>query len=268
MTLVIAQRLKDRLTFSADSRLSFDGNGHFDKCIKIFNVPFRLKGPAKTSEDLNKYEFEYNYGLAVVGSSINAYTVKESISELLANLRYISNISDFSIIGIGHIVLKIYGNISSELGLTLRKNGLSEILLGGFCLTENRIRLLRFFPKCEKQEIDYCFEEILSDEGILFFGSAKPLAEKIYLENNSLKPLQILKRAIEDGTDNSIGGNLQNGGFYNENFKVNGVVDQVPSSDGMSLVSKHYLRGFELDQSKVTEEYPYLFVSYGYTPVD
>ena len=50
MTLVIAQRLGNKLTFSSDSRLSFDGQGYFDKGIKIFKVPFRLKGPAKSIE--------------------------------------------------------------------------------------------------------------------------------------------------------------------------------------------------------------------------
>lgn len=80
--------------------------------------------------------------------------------------------------------------------------------------------------------------------------------------------MQLIKKAIQSGQDNSIGGSLQSGGFYQENFKISGVVDKVPSEDGQSTINKHYLRGFELDQSNVTKEYPYLFVSYGYTPVE
>lgn len=267
MTLVVANRLKDRVTFSSDSRLSFESSGYFDKGIKIFKVPFRLMGLPKSREEFDKYEFEYDYGIAVIGSSINAYTVKESIAELINNLQYLSNISDISIIGIGHLILKVYEDISKELGLTLREGGLSEILVGGYCIIEKRIRVLRFFPKIEPDKIEYGFQEILNEEGILFFGSGKTIAEKIYSEDSSLKPLQIIKKSINLGVDNSIGGTLQNGTFFKENFKINGVIDEIDSEDGKSKIEKHYLRGFELDQSNVTREYPYLYVTYGYTRV-
>lgn len=215
-----------------------------------------------------EYEFQYDYGLAVIGSSINAYTVKESIAELLANLQYLSNISDISIIGIGHIILKVYEDVSNELSKTLREKGLSEILVGGFCVIGKRIRVLRFFPKIEAHKVEYFFEEVLHEDGIRFWGSAKKISEEIYKENDKLKPLQIVKMAIQSGKDNAIGGPLQSGGFYDENFRISGVSDKVPSENGSTVVTKRYLRGFELDQSKVTEEYPYLFVSYGYQPVD
>jgi hypothetical protein len=270
MTLVIAHRIdKERLTFSSDSRLSVDGHGYFDKGIKIFNVPFRLRGPSKSSEDFDKYEFEYSYGLAVIGNSINAYTVKDSIVELLTNLQYLSNISDISIIGIGHLILKVYSDVSKELGQTFREKGLAEILIGGYCIQEQQIRLIRFFPLIESdKEIEFRFEEILIEDGICFFGSGKKIAEIIYKENDSLKPLQIIKKAIEQGSEKSIGGTLQHGKFYNNNFKISGVVEKLSNSEGRSPVRKYYLRGFELDQSRVTKEYPFLFVSYSYEPVE
>jgi hypothetical protein len=267
MTLVIAQRLSDRLTFASDSRLSFDGNCYFDKAIKIFKVPFRLRGLLKTKEERDNFEFEYDYGLAVIGSSVNAYTVKESIAELLSNLQYLSNISDISIIGIGHIILKVYEEISIELGQTMREKGHSEILVGGYCLIEKRIRLLRFFPKIEPDKIEYGFEEILQENGIQFFGTGKKIAEEIYRENDTLKPLQIIKKAIQLGTVNTIGGTLQSGGFFKENFRISGVVDKI-IEEGQPTIEKYYLRGFELDQSRVNKEYPYLYVSYSYTPVE
>lgn len=77
---------------------------------------------------------------------------------MLANLQYLSNISDISMIGIGHIIFKVYEDISKELGQTLHERGLSEILVGGFCVIEKQIRLLRFFPKIESDKIEYCFQ--------------------------------------------------------------------------------------------------------------
>ncbi|MBK7966671.1 MAG: hypothetical protein IPK10_16285 [Bacteroidetes bacterium] len=268
MTLVIAHKLNDRITFSSDSRLSFDGHGAFDKGIKIFKVPFKLRGPAKSKEDFNKYEFEYDYGLAIIGSSVNAYTVKESIAELLPNLQYMSYISDASFFSLADLILKVYRDVSMALSSTQRERGLSEILLGGFCIKKGRIRLVRFFPIIKPDTIEYTYDEILPEDGISFFGSAKALGEQIYQADKTLKPLQIIERAIASGEDNSIGGNPQCGGFYGENFKISGVLKKKLNYDGQTYTTIHYLRGFELDQTDAHKKYPYLFVSYGYVPID
>lgn len=268
MTLVIAHKENGIITFSSDSRLSFDGDSYFDKGIKIFKTQFRLRGPAKSREDFDKYEFEYDYGLAIIGSSTNAYTVKESIAELLPNLQYMSNISDSSFLALSDIILKVYTDVSRALSMTQRERGLCEILIGGFCIRKQKIRLVRFFPIIKADKIEYTYDEILSEDGIAFFGSGKDIAEKIYSENNTLKPLQIIKKAIDSGEDSSIGGNPQFGGFYGENFKISGVLEKKLNADGKTYSTIHYLRGFELDQSEAHKKYPYLFVSYGYKPIE
>ncbi len=267
MTLVIAQRLNDKVTFSSDSRMSFQGEGAFDHCIKIFKAPFRLKGPMKSHDDIDKWEFEYNYGLAVIGSTLNAYSVKDSISELIANLQYMSNVSDVSIAGVGSIIFKVYSYISARLCEVLRERGICEILLGGYCLIHKRIRILRYYSMVVESELKFYYEEILPKDGMLFFGSAKSLAESIYNENNSLQPLQIIKKAILSDKDATIGGGLQHGSFSKENFKISGVSEHEFNAEGKEVISKQTLRGFELNEQDVFKKPPYLFVSYAFTPV-
>jgi len=269
MTLVIASRTKKEVSFSSDSRITFGNAGHFDKGIKIFNVPFKLKGPAKSREDFNKYEFELEYGIAVVGSSINAYTVKDSIVEILPNITYLTNLSDISIIGIGTLVYEIYEQVSKELTPILMENGFCEILMGGYCLVQKKIRILRFYPEVTDTEIKYFYEEVLPNEGMMFFGSGKGIAERIYNENNSLEPLQVLKKVINSEEDKAIGGAMQSGSFYTENFKISGVIEKQLDNEGNLVQSIKYRRGYIVeDEITKSTKPPYLFVSYGYKQVE
>ncbi|QNN42695.1 MULTISPECIES: hypothetical protein [Pedobacter] len=268
MTLVIAQRNDKGVSFSSDSRISFGEAGFFDKGIKIFTVPFKLKGPAKSREDFNKYEHELSYGLAVVGSSINANTVKDSIAEILPNVTYLTNMSDVSIIGISSLVLKYYREVSQELTAVLGKTGLSEILLGGYCIVEKRVRIVRFYPDIKEDQVDYQFEEILPEHGMMFFGSGKAYAEQVFKENETLDPLQILKKVIESKADAAVGGNMQRGNFYGENFKISGVVEVQLDEKGNSIKKTNYRRAFLVENE--IEEFkkpPYLALTYGYTSV-
>lgn len=269
MTLVIANRTDKKVSFSSDTRISFGQSGYFDKGIKIFSVPFKLKGPVKTIEDFDKYEFEHDYGIAVIGSSINAYTVKDSIAEILPNMQYLTNLSDVSIPSIGKLVLRAYREISKELTETLQKDGLSEILLGGYCLHQRKVRLLRFYPEILEDSVDYRFEEILISNGISFFGSGKELAEEIYKIDSNLNPLQIIKKVIDSEKIKSVGGNVQYGAFYKENFKISGVIERTVDKDGNTVETKKYRRGFRIqNEMEDSLKPPYIFIYYDYQPYE
>ncbi|MFT3903155.1 MAG: hypothetical protein QM727_08270 [Niabella sp.] len=269
MTLVIANRTAKEVSFSADSRITFGSAGYFDKGIKLFSVPFKLKGPAKSKEDFGKYEFEHNYGIAVVGSTTNAFTVKDSIVEILPNVTYLTNMSDVSIIGVGWFVFKAYKEISEELSQVLREGGLCEILLGGYCLVKRKVRVVRFFPIIHTDRIEFKFEEILQSEGeMLFYGSGKYIAQEIYDADKTLEPLQILKKVIESGREPTVGGPMQSGSIYDKDFKISGVLEQEVNNEGQILNSTRYRRAFLVkDEMKEATQPPYLGFSYGYKQV-
>lgn len=269
MTLVIIHRTANEVSFSADSRITFDSAAYFDKGIKIFNVPFKLKGPAKSKEDFGKYEYEYNYGIAVVGSTFNAFTVKDSLVEILPNITYLTNMSDVSMTSIGRIVFKAYKEISEELSQILRYGGLCEIILGGYCLVERKVRVIRFFHEITTNGVEFKFEEILQNEGdILFYGSGKNVAQEIHDSENTLEPLQILKKVIESGKEPSVGGPMQSGSIYDKNFEIYGVIEKEVNNQGQVLNYTKYRRAF-LVKDEMTEatKAPYLGFSYKYKEV-
>jgi hypothetical protein len=136
MTLVIARRLNDKVSLCADSRLTFGSAGTFDGAIKIFKVPVKIKGPMKSFEDRNKWEYEMDYGLAIAGSTTNAYTLKESLQAIIGGIQYMTNMSDISIVGIGSFVHERFKDISSALTPILREGGLSEMLFAGWCVIQ------------------------------------------------------------------------------------------------------------------------------------
>lgn len=269
MTLVIAERTDKEVSFSADTRISFGNQGHFDKAIKVFSVPFKMKGPAKTREDFDKFEFEYNYGMAVIGSAVNAYTVKDSIAEVLPNITYLTNLSDCSIPSIGKLVFDSYVEISKEIASSLRGAGLCEILLGGFCLKEGRVRVLRFYPKVGKEKTEYYLDEILLKNKMLFFGSGKELAKQIYEKDKTLNPFQIIKKVINTESEKTVGGNIQSGTFYGKDFVINGVLEKIVDKEGNTIETNKYRRGFKIqDEIKSAAKPPYLFIRYGYKPFE
>lgn len=269
MTLVIVKREGDRVTFSSDSRISFGDAGHMDKGIKLFAVPFRIKEPAKKREDLDNWDYQTQFGLAVVGSSINAYAVKDAIGEVLNNITAVTNLSDVSIPTIGSIVFKVYKEVSEELAPILFKNGLSEIILGGFCLHQKKFRLLRFFFTINAESITYDFEEILQDEGILFFGSGSELGKGIHEGEKELTPLQIIKKVIISEKDNKVGGALQSGSFNQEMFRISGVIERQVDKEGKTVNEKKYRRGFIVENEiQDAQKPPYLYIAYRYQMVE
>lgn len=267
MTLIIAQRKNGKVSISADSRMTFGNAGTFDRAVKIFKVPVRIKGLVKSIEDRNKWEYEHTYCLAVAGSTINAFSLKDSLVEIISNIQYMTNMSDISIIGIGAFAFKKFKEISGMLAPILQRDGLSEILFAGYCVVAKRVRVLRFYPHVNVGNIEYIAEEILIDDGLYFTGSGKAVAFKIHQANPTFSPLRIIKTVIEQKLEPTVGGLLQTGGFPKEDFHLTGVEEEIEDENGNKRMFSHFL-GFDLSQPNATKSYPLLFISHGKVKVD
>jgi hypothetical protein len=147
MTLVIAERKNGIVIFSSDSRMTLGKAGHFDQGVKLFKIPVKISGPAKSVEEIGKSEFEFTYGMAVAGSALSSYSIKDSLTEILGNIQYITNMSDLSIVGIGTFVFDKYSHISTKLGQVMREGALSEIFLGGFCIGSGKDESAPVLPR-------------------------------------------------------------------------------------------------------------------------
>ncbi|MBD8084655.1 hypothetical protein [Chryseobacterium caseinilyticum] len=246
MTLVIAHRLNNRISLSSDSRISFGNAGHIDYGIKVFSVLVKIYSP--TSSETNNTNLDYNYklGLAVVGSAINAYTVKESVYEILQNLQYIPGHTDLSMVGIASLVFKVFNKTTLDLGDIIQVNGICELILAGYCPIQNKIRIFKFSCDTSTHPIRPFHEEILTENGIEFFGSGKNEADRIHTQNANLSPLHIIRQVIRDGNVVSVGGGLQYGEFVINNFTIYGVEDYVVNDDGTFKEYLYTLRGINL----------------------
>ena len=220
MTLVIAHRLNNQISLSSDSRISFGTAGNIDYGIKIFTVPVKIFSPTSSETNITNLDYNYKLGLAVVGSAINAYTVKESVYEILQNLQYLPGYTDLSMEGIASLVFKVFEKTTLDLGDIIQQNGICELILSGYCPIQNKIRIFKFSCDTSNYPIRPFFEEILIDNGIEFFGSGKTEANNIHTNDPNLSPLHIVRQVIRDGNITSVGGGLQYGEFIINNFKI------------------------------------------------
>ncbi len=246
MTLVIVQKIKNHISLSSDSRISLGNSGRIDFGVKIFSIPIQICSPVNSEIADPQILYNHRLGLAVVGNLVNSYTVKESISEILQNLQYVPDQTDFSMEGLAKVVFKVFKKVSVDITDILDKKGVCEIILSGHCPERNAIRIFKFSVKIILNKIEPFFEEILMSQGMQFFGTGKELAEKIYSRNQTLLPLHILRQAIRSGEVDSVGGGLQYGEFKDRQFRIFGVEDYELNSDGTFKNFLFSLRGINL----------------------
>jgi len=246
MTLVIANKIRNHISLSSDSRISFGTAGQIDYGIKIFSVPVSIYSPTSSETNITTLDYNYKLGLAVVGSAINAYTVKESVYEILQNLQYIPGYTDLSMNGIAKLVFKVFDKTTIDLGNIIQRNGICELILAGYCPKKNGLRVYKFFCDTSNYPIRPYYEEILTEDGMEFFGSGSTEARIIYQASNRLGSLHIVRQVIKEGKVNTVGGGLQYGEFVINNFKVYGVENYLLNNDGSFKEYLYTLRGINL----------------------
>jgi hypothetical protein len=260
MTLVIAHKIENHISLSSDSRIGFgEGVAPYDYGIKIFSVPVKIFSPRDSETSKSTLDYEHTLGLAIVGSFINSYTIKESIYEILQNLQYIPGYTNFSMDGIANVVFTVYKKVTKDLGEVLREKGLCEIILAGYCPSKNKIRTFLFSvcpaPCCQPCPLRPISKEILQEDcEIDFFGTGQYKARTIFQESFRVKlkaesmPFHIIRKIVNDRSVSTVGGEIQYGEFNNSsNFKVYGIADyEVNEDDGKFKRFSNKLRGIDL----------------------
>lgn len=263
MTLVIAQRIGRQITLSSDSRISFNNWNFIDYGIKIFPVPLKINSPIASETGSYDTAYEHQIGLAIIGSTTNAYTVKESIYEILQHLQYIPGKTNVSMDNIANLMLKVYSKVAKDMSAINRELGLCELILTGFCPLTMSIRTFLFSTAITASSIQPGFEEILTTDGMLFFGSGKKIGEKTFSEDSSLIPLQILRKIIHNNLEKTVGGGMQFGDFDNNlNFRICGVRDYTLHSDGSFKEYINTLRGLSIYKDEFERDADGFHISY------
>ena len=246
MTLVIAKKVGNYISLSSDSRISFGTDGHIDFGIKIFSIPVRIYSPTSVETNTTTLDYNYKLGMAVIGSAINAYTIKESIYEILQHLQYVPDYTYLSMEGISKLVFKVFNKTSLDLTPIIRQSGICEIVLGGYCPNQNKVRIFKFSVRIHPDRIEPFYDEILKIDGIEFFGSGKTEAQIVYSRNTKLGSLHIIREVIRSNKVDTVGGGLQYGEFVINNFQIFGVTDYELNPDGTFKEFLYTLRGINL----------------------
>lgn len=262
MTLVIARKKNNHISISSDSRVSFGKVGNFNHGVKVFSFPAKIYGPTDFNTGISELVYAYNLGLAFTGSTTNALTVKESIYEILQNLQYVPGYTEFNLNSLANIILKVYNKTTLEIGQIIREDGLSELIFSGYCPEQQRIRIFHFSYDASDFPIRTFYNEILNEDGIVFFGSGKRIAENIHSEQPTLSIFHILKKVINDENEKSVGGGIQYGEFSNNNFKIYGVEDYETNNDNTFKEYLYTLRGINLNKDEFEHDDSQFHISY------
>lgn len=265
MTLVVAHGVNSQVSLSSDSRISFADGQSVDYGIKIFAVPVKVYGPTDSETHKAECYYDHRIGLAVVGSTINAYTVKEAVYEILQHLQFIPGYTDFSMEGIAKMVMKIYRKAALDLGAILREKGLCELILTGYCPLNTGIRTFYFTCDTSAYPIVPKFSEILTGNGMSFFGSGTKAAADVADKNPHFNPLQIIRKVVQEKRSLTVGGSGQFGKFDDYlNFEILGVQDYELNEDGSLKEYVNMLRGINWHKDEFEQEADGFHVSYNY----
>jgi hypothetical protein len=246
MTLCIAN-INDKgiIEFWSDSRISFENGTHVDLAIKVVKVPINLY---KIQETTPSYKFDW--GLCFAGGTNTIYYIKDFIYENLLRLEYFDDKVDVSADLIIEYIKKIYQIACDKYILTLQKQGVCQLIIGGYCPQKNKIRVFKlsfveFNSNSGVDEAVINVVELFNDgQNIEFIGNGTTQADFLY-KIGTKAPNKILEKIISENKVDSVGGQIQCGFFEYLNFDIKGY------SHIKDNKTTYTLRGIETYNSKL-----------------
>lgn len=264
MTLCIAWKHSSGIYFASDSRISLPRDNKIDLGIKVLPIPIRIFEPAETG-NVPPLIYEHTLGMCFAGGALTGYIVKESVQEALRGLQAIPGHTDFSFEGICKLVMKFYEHACRTIGEQLFNRGLIEMLLGGYCPEQKRIRVFKFSVDITDAKLDTSLMEVFTNSPVVLLGSGKRAAENLLRSKNYPPPryLRVLKDVIQDENVPSVGGYIQFGEFVSPDFELKGVMHYDVGLDGRPE-QKAILRGTQLYVNEFQTNFEDFFIAYSF----
>jgi len=234
MTLCLAWKQGKEIYFASDSRLTNGNSIVTNDANKIFKVKVEIYGPipANNPNAIEPLIHQTDFGLCFAGSYINGSVLADTLEEVLSNIQA-SPYSDISIDNLSEIAFAVYKIVTKQLMNLHQMNGLSEVLLGGYCPKNKDLKLFRFSPKFEPGElIDFQKQQIVLDSQTIVLGNGKAKATSLLPKlNGDYTHFHLLREVIQDDDVPSVGGNIQAGLFRQNNFKLYGIAESSLFTD-------------------------------------
>ena len=248
MTLCIAWRQGNQVSFASDSRISKDKDHFADIGVKIMEVPVRITGPIQVETGTSSVLYEQRIGFCYCGDTIHAHFLKEIINEVFQSLQIFPMHTDFSMNGIKNLVERFFTVTANELKDGFKDEFEIEFLLGGFCPLEKRIIVYKFGVYDDHGRLKARSVRVLENNpDMIILGSGQIKANQIIarkLVEPGPKLLKVLREVCLDETETSVGGHIQYGAFKEKDFKIFGIAD-YEIADGQ-LKHLYIYRGIKL----------------------
>lgn len=203
-----------------DSRLNF-GASTFDYCVKISRMTCHLHEPGSVGKESVLIK-SVELTIAFCGGFSSAYTVKESLCEILNCIIAAPDTNHVSMKSIADIAFQVYKNVTAAILETLMKLEFTCIFyLIGRCPKDKVMKCYKF--SCDYNDsrdgFEYFNTEMFINKTFEISGSGRRHLEskhtfneyitQAYQKNNMTYLLDILKEVIDDSSCDTVDGAIQ-----------------------------------------------------------
>lgn len=222
MTMCVYWKDKtNNIHMATDSRLS-NGVSVLDHCLKISKLNCEVHECNDLSGENKVFIRRVNLAISFCGGFVSAYTIKESLTEILNQMVLFPDSSHISMDLITDVALMVYDKVvRAAVEYSNSKSGACSFYIAGFCPKANEMEMYKLSVRVNpSQDGFYCFKEkcfqtndyIIDGSGATFLMKTDTLDnhfKKAYSINQKMPLLDLLLLVINDGTCDTVGGAIQ-----------------------------------------------------------
>lgn len=206
---------------ASDSRLN-NGKTELDHCLKISRLNCELYEVDNVIGSNRILKGTVKLGISFCGGFVSAYTIKESLAEILNQMVFYPDASNASMDVIAEVAFKVYKKITVDvLAYYMDLEGACSVYIAGFCPLSKQMEMYKLSVEMDyvSNQVVYsktkCFEQesfIIDGSGATFLKKSDTLDNhfaRAYAKNKDKPLLDILESVISDPACNSVGGSIQ-----------------------------------------------------------
>ncbi|WP_140182674.1 hypothetical protein [Providencia stuartii] len=205
---------------ATDSRLNFNNNSSLDSCVKISRLKCDIYEPCNSSAEERTPKKSIELVITFCGGFTTAYTIKESLSEILTKIVMVPDTDELSLEKIVDLSKIVFENVSNDIFSALIDDKLAcKFYIVGLCPKNKQMEAYEIgyqrsnsLPTFSKNRLFSTCSYEFSGSGALFLNknnNVKDVINKAYLKNRISYPLDILQSVIDDKHCDSVGGAIQ-----------------------------------------------------------
>jgi hypothetical protein len=268
MSLCVAWRWKNEISFASDSCIAQADKSVSDLGIKIATIPVRIVSARDAKTGQIDERFRADYGLAFSGSYLAGYVIREALSEVLSHLQFIATVELMTIERIMKIVHEFHKFYTARLRKSFVFGHDLDFLIGGRCPATGRVKV---FKHVASENSDPKYAEVLTDGAFAYtaIGAGEERFKELLEDDLAHPPCQVhfavfhrLRDVIRDPNIPSVSGSIQTGTFENGEFELLGVMEHDLTGDTPKALPS--VRGLVIDEIYEGQNADDFFVHYSF----